>query len=222
MNKKYINDLLELIIEYKNHFMWGVVILVSLLIGQRLRSSDGIYIVTGLIIFFYTFETYKMRKAIAESTELNTSPILVLEMNFSQKKAFIKNFGNFPAYNFKIEDYHFELGQHVHENHLHQEDSLFNKDFPFLDVIPPKDRLLILDGETVENDKVFFTLLNPYIPLTTSEQFTFKATAFYDDISNNSWKMIIGYGPGNIIATKPQKVQRKKTKVNKQKEGERG
>jgi hypothetical protein len=220
MNKKCINDLLGLIIDYKNHLIWGVIILVSLLIGQWLKSSDGIYIVTGLIIFFYTFETYKMRKAITESTELNTRPILVLEIDFSQRNAFIKNFGNFPAYNVQIENYHFELGKHVHENDLQQEDSLFNKDFPILDVIPPRDRILILDGRTIENDKVFFTLLNPYIPLTTGEEFTLKATVLYDDISNNSWKMTIGYGAGNIIATKPQKVQRRKKKVNKQKGGE--
>lgn len=199
MNKKYINDLLGLIMEYKNHLIWGVIVLVSLLIGQWLKSSDGIYIVTGLIIFFYTFETYKMRKAIAESTELNTRPILVLEINFNKKIAYIKNFSNFPAYNFQIEDNHFELGQ--------EESPIFHEDFPILDVIPPKDRMLILDGETANR---FFTLLNPSIPSTPSEQFTFKATAIYDDISNSSWKMTIGYGAGNIIATKPQKVQRRK------------
>lgn len=219
MNKKCINDLLGLIIEFKNHLIWAVIVLVSLLLGRWLKSSDGIYIVTGLIIFFYTFETYKMRKAITESTELNTRPILVLEMDFNQKNAFIKNFGNFPAYNFQIENYYFELRKHVHENDLQREDSLFNKNFAILDVIPPRDRMLILDGRTIENDKVFFTLLNPYIPLTTGEEFTFKATVLYDDISNNSWKMTIGYGAGNIIATKPQKVQRRK-KVKKQEGGD--
>jgi hypothetical protein len=66
-----------------------------------------------------------MRKAIMENTELNTRPILVLEIDFTQKTAFIKNFGNFPAYNFQIEDYHFELGQDEHENNLQRETSIF-------------------------------------------------------------------------------------------------
>ena len=219
MNKKYINEPLGLIIKYKSTLIWGVIVLVSLLIGQWLKASDGIYIVTGLIVFFYTLETYKMRRAIAENTELNTRPILVLEIDFNQKDAYIKNFGNFPAYNFQIEDYHFELGQDGRENDLHGETSIFYKDFPILDVIPPKDRMLILDGKTTGNDHVFFTLLNPSISLTKAEEFTFKATALYDDISNNSWKMTIGYGVGNIIATKPQKVQRRK-KDKKQKGGD--
>ncbi len=209
MKKECINDLMGFIRRFSNYPIWGVIVFLALSIGLYFKSTNTILVVTGVIIFFYTFETYKMRRAITENTELNTRPILVLEIDFNQKKAFIKNFGNFPAYNFQIEDYHLELGQDVNKNDLHKEDSIFYKDFPILDVIPPKDRILILD-RAVENDNVFFTLLNPLIPSTPTEQFTFKATALYDDISKNSWKMTIGYGAGNIIATKPQKVQRKK------------
>ena len=219
MKKECINDLLGLIKRFSNYLIWGVIVILALSIGLYFKSTNAILVVTGLIIFFYTIETYKMRRAIAENTELNTRPILVLEIDFNQKTAYIKNFSNFPAYNFQIENYHFELGQDVDENDLQGETSIFYKDFPILDVIPPKDRMLILDGGTTGNDKVFFTLLNPTIYLTKPEEFTFKATALYDDISNNSWKMTIGYGAGNIIATKPQKVQRRK-KAKKQKVGE--
>jgi len=215
VNKKYIDELLGL--KNKRTIIWGiwvVIVLVSFLIGHWFLSSDDVFIVTGLIIFFYTIETYKMRRAVVENTELNTRPVLVLEIDFIQKNAYIRNFSNFPAYNFQIEGYHFELGQDGREKDLQGETSIFYKDFPILDVVPPKDRMLILD----RNDHVFFTLLNPSISLTKAEEFTFKATALYDDIANNSWKMTIGYGAGNIIATKPQKVQRRK-KNNKQKGG---
>jgi len=213
-----INDLLEFIERFNNYSIWGVIVFLALLIGLYFKSTNTILFVTGLIIFFYTYETFRMRKAITESTELNTKPILVLEIDFNQRNAFIKNFGNFPAYNFQIEDYHFELGQEVHENdlQLQHEASMFYKDFPTLDVIPPKDRAQILDGKTNGNDDTFFTLLNPFIPTTEAEKFTFKATALYDDISSNSWKMTMGYGAGNIIATKPQKVERKKAKKQKE------
>ena len=219
MGKGCISDLLGLIEGFRNYLIWGVIFFLALSIGLYFGSTNTILVVTGLIIFLYTYETYKMRKAIMENTELNTRPILVLEIDFTQKTAFIKNFGNFPAYNFQIEDYHFELGQDEHENNLQRETSIFYKDFPILDVIPPKERVLILDGKTTGNDHVFFTLLNPFVPKTEAEEFTFKATALYDDIGNNSWKMIVGYGSEKIIATKPQKVQMRK-KVKKQKGGD--
>ena len=219
MRKKNITDYWQLTKAFRGYLVWGLIVLIPLSVGLYQKSSDIILVVTALIIFFYTFETHKMRQAIVENTELNTRPILVLEINFKKKIAYIKNFGNFPAYNFQIENYHFELGQDSSENDLQGETTIFYKDFPILDVIPPKDRMLILDGTTTGNDHVFFTILNPSIALTKAEEFTFKATALYDDISSNSWKMTIGYGGGNIIATKPQKVERRK-KAKKQKEGE--
>jgi len=219
MKKECINDLMRFLKRFSDYFIWGVIVFLALSMGLYFKSTNTILVVTGLIIFFYTIETYKMRKAVTESTELNTRPILVLEIDFNQKIAYVKNFSNFPAYNFQIEDYNFELGQDEPGNDLQGETSIFYVDFPIFDVIPPKDGMLILDGKTTENGPVFFTLLNPSIPTTKAEEFTFKATALYDDILNNSWKMTMGYGGGNIIATKPQKFQRRK-KAKKQRGGE--
>jgi hypothetical protein len=42
------------------------------------------------------------------------------------------------------------------------------------------------------------------------EQISFKTTIFYDDILDNSWKMIMGYSDGKTIATKPEKTVREK------------
>ena len=89
--------------------MLSIGAVVLLWLGLQIHSSNLILGVTALIVLFYTIETYKMRKAIADNTELNTRPILVLEIDFQEKIAFVRNFSNFPAYNFEIVDYRFEV-----------------------------------------------------------------------------------------------------------------
>jgi hypothetical protein len=73
----------------KNHpgYFWLLVgATVVLFLSVCLKLSDLIYALTALIILFYTIETYKMRRAIVENTELNTRPILALEIDFNEKR----------------------------------------------------------------------------------------------------------------------------------------
>lgn len=69
MCKKWFNGFWKRIEKYQNYLIRGSVILV-LLIGLCLKSSNIILFITALIIFWYTLETYRMRKAISENTEI--------------------------------------------------------------------------------------------------------------------------------------------------------
>jgi hypothetical protein len=97
---------------------------------------------------------------------------------------------------------------------------MFYKDFQTVDVVPPRGKILILKGENFDDTKSFFTLLDPSPPVIEAETFCFKASVFYDDILNNSWRMTVGYiATGRVIATRPQKINRKTKKRKLQMEG---
>ena len=83
---------------------------------------------------------------------------------------------------------------------------MFYKDFERLDVIPPKDRMGILVDKS--DFTGFFSLLE-HSDLWVQRTLSFKADALYDDVLNNNWKMTIGYSAGKVIATKPERVNRK-------------
>jgi hypothetical protein len=168
MKKGRIKDLLRLIEEFRNYLMWGVIVFFALSIALYFKSTNTILVVTGLIIFFYTYETYKMRKAITENTELNTRPILSLEIDFSNQKAYVRDFSNFPAYNFSIEDYDFE----AKEKHAGKVKEIFAEEettidmwegFRNIDVIPPKDKVTILEGRLGIVNAGFFRYLDPSV-----------------------------------------------------------
>jgi hypothetical protein len=148
---------------YPGYFWLLVGATVVLFLSVCLKLSDLIYALMALIILFYTIETYKMRRAIAENTELNTRPILALEIDFKEKKAFIRNFSNFPAYNFRIEDYKFEeidnSSSEIFKNiHAEEPSPILYEDFGIVDVIPPKDKVLILESNVDDLTKLFFSV----------------------------------------------------------------
>lgn len=193
--------------EIRNHpgyTLLSIGSVVLLWLGILTHSSNLILGVTAFIVLFYTIETYKMRKAIADNTELNTRPILVLEIDFQEKIAFVRNFSNFPAYNFEIVDYRFEVLEEGGQSE--QQSPIFYKDFERLDVIPPKDRMSILVDKSDLTG--FFSFLE-HSDVWVQRTLSFKADVLYDDVLNNNWKMTIGYSAGKVIATKPERVNRK-------------
>ncbi|MGZ4020064.1 MAG: hypothetical protein ACXVJ5_13510 [Flavisolibacter sp.] len=201
---------------FGNEYFWILVITAVLFLSVYFKLSDLIYAITALIMLFYAIETYNVRSAIAENTELNTRPILTLEINFDQETAYIRNFSSFPGYNFKIADYHFEetvtsLGE-VFQSTISdwelESSPVFYKDFKTIDVIPPGDKVKILEKGDDDLTKIFFTVLKPS-PFK-SKIYAFKSSVVYNDILNNNWKMTMGYSDGKIIATKPKKTLQEK------------
>ncbi len=205
---KYLLELIrDLKLEVKNHagyILLLIGVIVALFLSLLFNSSNLILSLTAIIVLYYTIETHKMRKAIVENTELNTRPILVLEIDFQKKIAFVRNFSNFPAYNFEILDYWFEVLEEGDQSE--QKSPIFYKEFERLDVIPPKGRMQILVDKG--DFSGFFSSLEPS-DMWIHRTLSFKADALYDDVLNNNWKMTIGYSAGKVIATKPQRINRK-------------
>lgn len=72
--------------------------------------SEAIFAITAIIIFWYTFETSAMKKAIVEQNDILIQPILFLSIDFTRfttfdRHFFLTNEGNGPAFNIKIEDF---------------------------------------------------------------------------------------------------------------------
>jgi hypothetical protein len=205
MERKYIRELWELIKGFRNHSIWGVVVLVPLLIGLYLKCSDIILAVTALIIFFYTFETYKMRKAIVDNTEITIKPVLVLDIDFGRKIISLQNFSNFPAYNVEFDEIDIRYAKEY-------EKETFPGGYKFepLDVIPPKSKKEIqIRTFSEENKSSFFSHLTPYFP-SRGEEFYFKGRVIYNDIWGKSWKTTLGYSSiSRIISGMPERANRK-------------
>lgn len=70
-DEKYLRNLWRLVKAHRNYFVWAIIILIPLSLGLIFNSANTILVITALIVFFYTYETYKMRKAIADNTEIS-------------------------------------------------------------------------------------------------------------------------------------------------------
>jgi hypothetical protein len=208
MPKKWLSSFQKLIEKYQNYFIWGIVIFV-LLIGLCFKSSNIILCITALIILWYTLETYWMRKAISENTEISTRPILILhiDLNFLDTKVSIsiENFGNFPAYNVCFEQTELE----TKKSSLDIQSKSFRFMFENVDVVPPKGRVEIAFESLELPDNSLFGLLHNQ--RSCKLPYYLETIAMYEDILGRIWKTNLGYSSQGIIAGKPEFLERRRT-----------
>ena len=206
MPKKWLSSFQKLIEKYQNYLIWGTVIFV-LLIGLYVKSSNIILFITALIIFFYTLETYRMRKAITENAEISTRPILVLhiDLNYSDTKAniSIENFGNFPAYNVWLEQTKLE----AKESFLEIESKPFRFDFKKVDIVPPKGKVEVVFESPHLSDSSLFGFLHH--KQSKRLPYSLETIATYEDILGRIWKTNLGYSSRGIIAGKPELIEKR-------------
>jgi hypothetical protein len=208
MKKECINNLLGFIKRLSDYLIWGVIVFLILSIGLYFKSTNTILVVTGLIIFFYTFETYKMRRAIAENTEINIRPVVVL--HFTKDNVWVENFGNFPAYNLRFV-----------ETKLTFSAWSFSKteeivlEFANLTMVPSKERasLLCIFADPCANPDQpqpgFFGDSN-YPKKMKEGIYWLTTTVIYDDILGHSWKSDLRYHSlTGIGAGRPELIDRR-------------
>jgi hypothetical protein len=204
--KNWFNGFWKLTEKYQNYLIWGTVIFV-LLIGLCLKSSNIILFITALIIFYYTLETYKMRKAISENTEISTRPILILhiDLNFSDTKVniSIENFGNFPAYNVCFEQAKLETKKSSVD--IESKSSRFI--FENVDVVPPKGKVEVAFEALELTDNSLFGLLQHQ--RSSRVPYFLETIATYEDILGRIWKSNLGFGSQGIIAEMPKLIERR-------------
>ena len=207
MCKKWLNSVWKRIEKYQNYLIWGSVIFV-LLIGLYLKSSNIILFITALIIFWYTLETYKMRKAMSESTEFSTKPILILhiDLNLSDTKTSIsiENFGNFPAYNVCFEQAELE----TQKSSLDIESKHFRFNFENVDLVPPKGKVEVaFESLELDNMSLFGLLHNQR---SHKLPYSLETIAIYQDILGRIWKSNLGLSSQGIIAGMPELIERRR------------
>jgi len=109
MEKESIKNLLGLKKRFGNYLTWGILVFLALFIGLYFKSTNTILVVTGLIIFFYTYETYKMRKEIANQTKILSSPFVSVFIEtditdlFKREKLWVRNDGEVTARNIQLD-----------------------------------------------------------------------------------------------------------------------
>ena len=194
---------------YYLSILCGAILFIILLwVYQKLRPSDIILIITAIIIFIYTYETYKLRKATVNHTKIYTIPVLILLFetdNRSQDVHFrLHNSGNSPAYNAKFQKTEFGLDG--------QESVLFRLKLGNVGIVPPEDKIevsLAETGKQANYDRVSSKQLFKFINSARArgEHFSLRTTVFYDDILGYKWKSKLGFdSTTGFIARKPESV----------------
>lgn len=191
---------------YLKIFVIGFV--VSLVVGLIIDCQIFVLTITAGVILLYAFETYKLRQAMVNQTEITTKPVLALYISQDMQKReatiWIENFGNFPAYNVKCEESQLQTESS-------NESSLEYK-FKFeLDFVPPKGRTQVFLGRSKITDRLtaeeLFSVMN-YQKMRKSP-YTLKTIVTYDDISNHSWRCELEYNSSiGIVAKTPKRYTR--------------
>jgi hypothetical protein len=90
-----------------------------------------VVIITLGVLIKYTCETYRMRRESEKQVELSTRPFVIISPSSQAGQYELRNLGNSPALNVKIDDINV--------------DGIFHYIFPELKVIPSNDGCLIKD-----------------------------------------------------------------------------
>jgi hypothetical protein len=113
MNKIFYSNLWRFIKKH-SYVVLGIIIIPLLLNGfyfesfEFMKSSEFIYSLTGLIVYFYTYETHRMRKEIANQTKILSSPFISVfiekdyEDLFKPEKLWVRNNGEVTARNVEL------------------------------------------------------------------------------------------------------------------------
>lgn len=187
----------------------------------RVEPAEIILTATAVIIYVYAYETYELRKATVDHTEIYTRPVLILDVepdNRSQK-VFLRlhNFGNSPAYNIEFRKTEFRIEK--------PESVQWSPKLQNIGVVPPEGEVeLLLGGIDVESryDRVDNAELFKFINSAriAGDIYSFMTTVLYDDILGHSWRSDLGYSSTTgIIATKPE-VMKRETERKRNKGGE--
>lgn len=91
-------------------YVWGLVAYVISIPGlaalTRLTVAEVIYFVTGLILLWYTIETWKLRHEMRRQTNMQSRPLLsvVFQGAGSETRALLQNVGLGPARSIRVRD----------------------------------------------------------------------------------------------------------------------
>jgi len=203
----------------------GGFILLALLdiLHCRINPSDIILTITAIILVFYTYETYRLRKAALDQTRVNIMPILALLLEKDNQKreirCFIENFSNFPAYNVDFE-----------EAKLLSYGATIELIVGNIIVVPPKSKIQLVvsvspreKGHSIFNNThqfVFNFFEKGKIRFGLSE---LRTSVIYDDVLGNSWKTTLGYNDwSGVIAEKPEATEKRLIKIKRRRNEEKG
>jgi hypothetical protein len=77
---------------------------------SRDKWGEAIYFATGVVLIWYTVETYAMRKEVTRQGDLAVMPFVLARLEPAPLALILRNIGNGPALYVKVEDIDFDTG----------------------------------------------------------------------------------------------------------------
>lgn len=212
---------------YSISIISAVILLVIIyLLYCRVEPAEIILTATAVTIYVYTYETYELRRATVEHTEIYTKPVLILNVEpdatSTKVHLWLHNSGNSPAYNVELNDSRLKCW-------IGLEAIRINLYLANIGIVPPEGKIEIFLGDGINQDKSepftereLLELINS--ALRDEGEYSIETTVIYDDILGHSWKSDLGYNSmTGIISKKPEAMKREiERKENKKGEPIKG
>lgn len=128
-----------------------------------------VLVITLIALIKYTYETYRMRQESEKQLELSTRPFVIINPSSNAEQYELKNLGNSPALNVKIDDINV--------------DGSLNYIFSEIKLIPPNGACLIRDiSIKVPVDESLMERFNIGYLLNHSNTRTLRFNIHYDNL----------------------------------------
>jgi hypothetical protein len=169
----------------------------------KTNSQLIVLAITALIIFFYTYETYRMRREMVNQNELKVMPILEfspVRTSTGETKFSLHNWGDFPAFKISIESLVIKDARSGRTLKFVFEE--INAILPnrSIEIRPKifKDQKEIIE----QQDQEFFSA--HFLPEYASLEFKIPVT--FRNILNQEYRGILGCGKGGFKPGIPERV----------------
>lgn len=171
----------------------------------EVNTSEIVFTVTAVIIYWYTLETHEMRKEMVDQKNISVMPIFyireVVDSGGSRHALLLENCGNFPAFNVKIQDITIEAK-------LKNAVSTLKFVFHEFEVVPKGEKIPIVfdilkdqkesneEGKEIFEPELFegFAVYDFDVPMT------------YENILGYTYRVILKMGKGGSTMGRPERI----------------
>ena len=181
---------------------------------EKLMVLNNIIIaITFIAILWYAWETRGLRKEMVnqtnvmlDQTEISIMPVLHIdeeEIGGQQHIFFLKNFGNFPAFDVKIEDLKIEA------NFRNISPKTVKFVFHEFDIVPPGEKIPVIfrvENERKETGEELKDLYEPHL-FQGYAVYDFEIPITYENILGIKYQALLTWGKSGANMGKPNRIR---------------
>ena len=156
-----------------------VLVILSTLIQKTDHISEAILAITGIIIVWYTHETFQMKEEMASQRRLSASPFVIIEEE--DRKFILKNYGT-PALNLEISGVD-----------LDKYDSFIYPKFVFLG----STHQIEIIGKSKSGNSLIDQSLHVYWNGLFDSNFEINVSIRYNDLTGRRYETLMKVGKGD-------------------------